>query len=345
MTQQQTRLGDDGSDARWFLEVAGVPVEADPWEREPLARGDATTVAGSPEVAPPADAVEGSADPFRDWAPMELSRSARSRRTYRWSFVGAVVLVAVGVVALFAWLPGQGERVAEARAEEYRAALTDLDARSAALEVAIAQLADPTLVDVGPAGVTVAEFQSSVEAAGSLAGEPLPATLPFVPRSDIEALEPARLRLSLVAGTAAEVARALSGAVDYRLSVDDAFILPILPVQATANQIADLSLELASMLADSVGVAATLPDDDVFAEHRRDLEEALIALNDLQVDYLDALRRNDVTAASRLAEQLAALDDGLDDSLAAALAAFAPQVRVQIDALRLDIAAAETLLP
>ncbi len=111
-------------------------------------------------------------------------------------------------------------------------------------------------------------------------------------------------------------------------------MLPALPTKASAQILNDLSVSLASALADSVTTAGSLPADAALVDHTRALKSAIDRFGDWQVEYLDALRRDREAEAAALVTEVATLRTDLGDLLVPSLAA----IRLDVDSAILELA-------
>ena len=306
------------------------------------APGEIAGDAGSRTVLPAA---------WRDEPPRPSRRerrgAAKRRRPVRWTLIGLVaILAAVAGTALVA-LPRYAEGQAEARQEEYAAALDAVEVALPDLRITTETVTDPGAEGDAraEAGVAFARYRRSVIGLEEIADEPLPATLPLVPRDAFEELEPMRAELDLVAGRGELIAARVDTAFTYRTELDRAFALPDLPDDPDSEQVNELSLALAAATADSVDAVSRLPSDAFFAEHRAAAGETLAWFRDWEAEYTESLRLARFGRARLLADRAIERIDELRTALAEPLAELTSWVDAEIAGLSADIAAARVLAP
>ncbi|MFQ5948475.1 MAG: hypothetical protein ACE5KX_06420, partial [Acidimicrobiia bacterium] len=119
-------------------------------------------------------------------------------------------------------------------------------------------------------------------------------------RGPIDELEPARQAMLQIADRARTIGLRLEDTVSYRLTYSRAFALPTLPISTSTEGAQALSVNLVTMIADTMKAAVDLPDDPILLAHLAQLDDALAWFQGWEVDYIDALRREDVEAATEL---------------------------------------------
>ena len=188
---------------------------------------------------------------------------------------------------------------------------------------------DPLVVlaDVGAAGATLSNLGSSATGLDTLATEPLPGTLPLIPRGSLDALAPARMRMEAVAADSRALAERMTRIAEYQAGTARLFVTPNLPAVAAPSYVNDLSLVLAGVRAETAVVLAGLPDDADLATHKamaRSLQERSASW---QTEYLEALRLGDRSTAAGLVNELVDLRSELQDEFRNAQVA----IRTEID--------------
>jgi hypothetical protein len=242
-------------------------------------------------------------------------------------------------------VPTLDDRAADERAEEYGAALGAIHELLPAARSVLDAVTD-VAAEVPPgAAATVAGLTNAAEHAGDVAAADLPSSLPLMPRGPIEDLQPHREHVGLAASDAAAITRRLQAVVRYRTDTEGILALPPLPLAATASTVNELSVQLASLLADAAGVVAELPADGALGEHRSRLGEVVERLGEWQVDYLDALRREDSSQVTELVDEATLWDQQLDTALRAGMAAVRSELDRDIARLAGDIEEALAALP
>ena len=277
--------------------------------------------------------LQGSLD---GWKPDELSRKLRSGRNIRWTVVVALALVAIGVSAAILWLPTIGERRAAATATTYREALVDLRNVLPESQLALAAVTDPATSPDGVAAVVpiTADLEARAHRVSVVGAIPLPSTPPLVPRAPLDLLQPVRARMGTIGPAGEEVARRLGHGFVYRTTIPLILATPDLPTTGDDTVVADLSVALASVLADSVGLVDDLPDSPAFSEMKTLIQQSVTWFSTWQVEYLEALRVGDSEAAAELVDELDTRRAELRLALFEALA----QLRVEVDAAILALA-------
>ena len=360
MTSQDSPQDRPGNDGRWFLELTGT-VESEPTSTSSFATlenldiqaGVAAAVAagtatatdeadetGEMEItavtaAPTADtavvaSVEGG--PLDDWQPEGLSRTLIKRKPFRWTVVGLTLIVILAIVAGVLWLPRAAENQATDLATSYSAALTDYRNVLPETQAAVLVLADPESTESEITGVipATANLQGHANGVSTMAAEPLPSTLPFVSRSSFEALEPTRSSMVVLGRNGEDVAARIGRGYVYRTTVPELFTMPDLPVEADTGTINQLSVDLASVLADTSRLASELPEDPLFVPVKTAATEAAERFAEWQLDYLEALRSDDPEAATALLSELADARDTIEHANAVALVTLGEEVNAEI---------------
>ena len=360
MTSQDSPQDRPGNDGRWFLELTGT-VESEPTSTSSFATlenldiqaGVAAAVAagtatatdeadetGEMEItaataAPEADtavvaSVEGG--PLDDWQPEGLSRTLIKRKPFRWTVVGLTLIVILAIVAGVLWLPRAAENQATDLATSYSAALTDYRNVLPETQAAVLVLADPESTESEITGVipATANLQGHANGVSTMAAEPLPSTLPFVSRSSFEALEPTRSSMVVLGRSGEDVAARIGRGYVYRTTVPELFTMPDLPVEADTGTINQLSVDLASVLADTSRLASELPEDPLFVPVKTAATEAAERFAEWQLDYLEALRSDDPEAATALLSELADARDTIEHANAVALVTLGEEVNAEI---------------
>jgi hypothetical protein len=284
-------------------------------------------------------------EPFADWTPEELSRTIRSRRNYRWSVLAGLLVLGglLGVVLM--WIPTISERAASERTAAYANALVEVRRRLPDVQQVLGSVTDLTLDIPADAAATLTGLTSAAKNAGDLAADELPATFPLIPRSPIEELQPHREQLGLVAADASSLGSRLDAIYRYRAATENLVALPPLPTEANASTVNELSVSLATLLADVTGTLSGLPADEALGTHRNRLGEILDRLGEWQVEYLDALRREDATTAAALIEEATLWEQRLDSAMRAGMGTARSELDIELVRLASDIERALAGLP
>jgi hypothetical protein len=376
MTSQDSPPDLPGNDGRWFLELTGT-VDSEPTstssfatlENLELQAGVAAAVAagtatatdeadetGEMEVTGATDApaspdvavaVSAAGDPLDDWQPDGLSRTLIKRKPFRWTVVAVTLIVVLAIVAGVLWLPRAAEGQATNLAKSYSSTLTDYRNVLPDTQAAVIVLADPESTENEIPGVipAIADLQGHANGVSTMAAEPLPSTLPLVSRSSLEGLEPTRSSMVVLGTSGEDVAARIGHGYVYRTTVPEFFSMPDLPVEADTGTINQLSVDLASVLADTSSLASELPEDPLFVPVKTAATEAAERFAEWQLEYLEALRSDDSEAAATLLSELADARDTIEQANAVALIALGEEVNAEIIVLAGNIEATIASIP
>jgi hypothetical protein len=316
---------DQGDTAEWFLGLTSSADGTNPIE----------TVTPFTEAPAPAT-------PREPRLPVAADRRGGRRFTVLW------VLLAITVaVWLLVWLlPQIPQRQADRVAVRYRVALDSLANAVPGAGVAAQAVTDPA-IPTDRLGEVVPAITVLGQAAGTitdLAAEALPSPPPLIPAGPIDDLVSVRGRLATLGPEADAVSKGINAVLGYRTLAEGILDIGGLPVDADPAEENRLSVSLASSLADSAGALGALPEVTALAAHRSRLAGAVERFEAWQVEYLDALRRDDTAAATTLVEEFTALRDVLDSSLEEALADAAAALDAELTAVETSIGAIRSML-
>jgi hypothetical protein len=308
-----------------------------------------TATSGSTDLSPAEAAAPTAAndDALRDWEPDEMSRPLRSRRSFRWAAALTVLLLVAAFVAGIILLPRAGEQKADQLAADYRQALVDLRNLLPATQEALADLTDASSTPDEIAGVVpaTAELSAKSHDVAMLGTEPLPQTLPLVPRGPLEELEPTRDAMVIHGAEGDVIALRLGHGFAYRTTIPALLATPDLPTEADTAMINELSVALAESLAETSQLVSELPEDPAFTEVKSQADAATIRFAAWQPEYLEALRSGDVDDATVLVVELDETRTALADANAVALALLRTDLDEQIIVLANDIEATLNAMP
>jgi hypothetical protein len=312
-----------GNDGTWFLEAVGI---AAPPDRDTAA--DAT----AEEVL--IDWESKSADALTGWSPKAVSGEIDKERDIRWLWVIAGAVGLLAVIAGFVWLQASSTRQADARADAYTAALTQIRVDLPDAQQGLAILTEPDadatqFADLIPA---VTDLKVDAQDALTLAGEALPTPWPLAPSGPIDQLAPFREDVSREATSADAIARRLANVLDYRTLA--AGFLEVGELPTTVDDLADIDGQLAIVAADSGAILGDLPEDAALFDHRAAAQEALEKFLDWRVAYADAVRTTSADLIAALLDEYAGAQAQLDRLLLQALA----QIRSETDAAIIQLA-------
>ena len=276
-----------------------------------------------------------------------MSRPLRSRRSFRWAAALTVLLLVAAVAAGIILLPRVGEQEADQLAADYRQALVDLRNLLPATQEALADLTDASSTPDEIAGVVpaTAELSAKSHDVETLGTEPLPQTLPLVPRDSLEELEPTREAMVIHGAEGDVIALRLGHGFAYRTTIPVLLATPDLPTEADTAVINELSVALAESLAETSQLVSELPEDPAFTEVKSLADAAAIRFAAWQSEYLEALRSGDVDDATELVVELDETRTALADANAAALALLRTDLDQQIIVLATGIEATLNAMP
>ena len=279
-----------------------------------------------------------SSPAFEAWEPDAMDKTISSARGFRWtSVVAALSIVALIVVGLVL-LPSIARSRADSHREMLNSALGDLRAELPDTQASLATATEPTVdvADLSGLATQLTVLTARASAVETASQADLPSAPPFTSSQPIDDLEPIQQRVAPLGSVAQTIQRRIANLVDYRTLIDAFLAIPELPNVADPAKQAELRVILASAQADSASILGNLPGDESLAPHTdlaRGINEAFA---DWQLDYLEALRNEDGTAAALL---IAGLKDDLqrlDSELVTPLA----QIRRQTDTDLIDLAQA-----
>ncbi len=297
--------GDPGTSTSSFDPIPPPPVA-------PQGVFDTPEVQQLPDPDPPTGTM------FEPIDETSLSRPLRTKRRFRWPVVFLVLaLIAIAAVAVV-WVPRALEQQAlTVRQHNYDASLavrTYIPTSQTALDSITNPASSNDAVNASVSVISsLSSLGSDLEAAAS---EPLPVSIPLITPDSTSDLESLTQRSTLLAGDTTEIARRLGHGYVYRTSIPELLTPGALPSEASGSAIDELTIQLATSLADDAGVVADLPDDAAFAPTLALASSTHEQYTQWQGVYLDAL-----TAANQ-----PAITDALD----------------QFDALRNDLARSNT---
>jgi len=337
-----------GNDGRWFLELVGV-VEPSLESTDtyatleglvpPPAPDDTATITAAAGAAAVKGALVDDSAPNGEYVPLGTETPAGTPQRRRWPWVALAILAitVVGVVASGAYLlPRSADEEAARLASQYRSTLTNMRNELPATQLALGSLTDPAAVDEDVAAVptAIARLNSASGLTASEATAPLPETLPLVPRTAFDALKPTRSTMTILGATGRDLAGRIGVAYTYRTTMGSLFAVDVLPNSASGTAVTELSLALATDLADTGRLVADLPPDASFIEVRDAAVSASERYATWQLEYLEALRAKDADRAAQLIAERGAALAALDEILGRALIG----VRTELDPLVVELA-------
>ncbi len=369
MTRKKSDPAGPGNNGRWFLEVAGIiepppsptstytqlealeapaPVVAS--ESASMSAGAAAVSGTLAEDAPDGEFVAlapRASGPLDDWEPDAVSPRLNRRGWGRWVLAFLGLLVVAAIVAGIVFVPRMVQAEADILAADYRASMTDLRNELPNTQNALAALTDPptSARAVGEAVPAIGDLNTKALIVVGQATEPLPKTVPLVPRDAFDALEPTRATMLVVGAEAEGISGRLATTFTYRSTIPALFQTGDLPVEADAATVDALSVSLAESLADTARLVADLPPDPTFATTRELATTASARYATWQLEYLDALRQGDTERATALLDELEAATTAIDTELESALATVRAEIDPDIISLAAETEAAIAAVP
>ena len=183
--------------------------------------------------------------------------------------------------------------------------------------VANSVYADGLSSDAGLSTLTshLSDLDIAARRSASLAAEPLPST-PILGRTpDINGLAEPRDLLASGSAQALSIGKQIGDAMAYSLTMSLAFNLPELPEQAPPSQVDEIALQLSTSIAETSLLLARLPDDPVFEGFRQRASETMASVEQIQAEYITALRSGDATRAADVRHRLGGAISGLREEL------------------------------
>ncbi len=247
------------------------------------------------------EATEDAGQLDEEWIPHDYEEEAGSRwRALAW-IAGALGFVAVIVGAVWVLTNSPGYSVEDLEvaygevSTDLRLALDSVGSLTPAMTSIEGQSGD-----ISEGAAALADLDAAARRTLDVAAL-TPASGPFqAADADIEALR-ANLRTASERSTALE--QRLSEALTYRMLLDRSFQLPPLPYAITPDSIPALGVEMSLAVAETLEAVSQLPDDPAFASHRSRTEDFAGRLEAWQVEYLEAVRNDDLDATSTLIEE------------------------------------------
>lgn len=183
--------------------------------------------------------------------------------------------------------------------------------------VANSVYADGLSSDTGLSALTshLGDLDIAARRSASLAAEPLPSTPILGRTADINALAAPRDLLASGSAQALSIGKQIGDAMAYSLTMSLAFNLPELPEQAPPGQVDEIALQLSTSIAETGLLVARLPDDPAFEGFRLRASETVATVEQIQAEYIAALRSGDATRAADVRHRLGGAISGLRDEL------------------------------
>jgi hypothetical protein len=285
----------------------------------------------------------GTQDPLEDWEPNDLDRYVSRKRNFRWTTWIILLLVVGALVAAAILSPRLVKRQADAEARDYAVALAELRATLPATQQVLREMTEPDtptdeLSNLVP---DLSRLQAAADDLVAVSTRPLPDPLPLIPSDALDDLEPSRDAMARLGSDATTLAGRLADGIEYRSFVEGFLDAGELSVSVTTAEIAAVQERIAVSYAEATAVLARLPGDEVFADHRAVLSDAVENHRAWEAAYISALRDGDTAAATDLIEERALLLTSLRNTLIPALASLRGELDTAI--LELDRELVDTI--
>ncbi|GMR03144.1 MAG: hypothetical protein BMS9Abin20_1511 [Acidimicrobiia bacterium] len=247
-----------------------------------------------------------SAPIMDDFDDSVLPPALRTKRRFRWPVIVFLVFVTAAVGIAVVWLPRAVAQEALAVRQSYYDATLAVRTYLPPSQTALDAITNPgsTDSDVGESVPVITRLSSHATNLETVAAAPLPTKLPLVPSGPIDALVPLRDRSAILASDSSEIARRLGHGYVYRTSIPQLLNTGELPTSGTTAVVNELSLRLASSLADDAALIADLPTDSSFASVLDQATKALDRYGPWQDEYFAALTGEDPDSAAVLVSEL-----------------------------------------
>ncbi|MDE0351574.1 MAG: hypothetical protein OXM57_02635 [bacterium] len=238
------------------------------------------------------------------------------RGLWRMVAIGAGLAIMVTLIgASYKTLTDMPVQAAAAREAQYTQSAQELFDTLG--PVANSVYADGLSSDAGLSSLTshLSDLDIAARRSASLAAEPLPSTPILGMTADINALAGPRDLLASGSAQALSIGQQIGDAMAYSLTMSLAFNLPELPEQAPPGQVDEIALQLSTSIAETSLLLARLPDDPVFEGFRQKATETVASVEQIQAEYISALRSGDATRAADVRNRLGGAISGLREEL------------------------------
>ena len=253
---------------------------------------------------------------IEDWGPE--SPLDRTVGRYRWAWWPVLLgILVIGLVLVITSLRGIPKGQADDLRQDWAAATVTLQASTPSATEAAAVITDPgsTAVQLAAARNALIGFATSGSSLDTIVSRPFPTPPPLASGDVFDELKPTQSDLELASDQVDQVGDLLTDAITYRTLMDQAFVLPSLPIVADQTTLTDLSVQVAAAVSSTRASVRQLPIGPSFDAHRNDALALVTRLETWQASYLDALRLADIDAATELkteiTDRIAALRAGV----------------------------------
>lgn len=314
--------GDPGTSTSSFAPVA---TKAPPPPPPPTAHTVDLNGLEAPPTAEPASPVEEVDDTV-------LAPALRSKRNFRWPVVVGLFALIIAVVAAAWFLPRQVQAAADDTRADYTASALGVRQYLPTAQEGLDVITNPASSTQQVAGAVpvIAELDSRAFILESVTAEPLPSVPPLVPSGPVDALVPLQDTGAILGSASSDLAGRLGNAYIYRTSIPLLLNTGPLPIAATTQEVNEISVQLASSLAEDSGIVADLPDDPTFNAVRSEATATLEWYATWQQDYLAALTGEEPERAQTLVDELDTRRADLNDLNMEQLLVFRTEADVAI---------------
>lgn len=245
----------------------------------------------------------------------ELGTRDRRARWRMLAIVAGLAIMATLIGASYMTLTDMPVQAAAAREAQYTRSAQELFDTLG--PVANSVYYDGLSSDAGLSTLTsnLNDLDIAARRSASLAAEPLPSTPILGRTADINALAEPRDLLASGSEQALSIGKQIGDAMAYSLTMSLAFNLPELPEQAPPSQVDEIALQLSTSIAETSLLLARLPDDPVFERFRQKASETVASVEQIQAEYIAALRNGDATRAADVRHRLGGAISGLREEL------------------------------
>ena len=282
---------------------------------------------------------------IEDWGPE--APADRTVGRYRWAWwpvlLGALI---IGIVMVLMNLRGIPARQVEDLRLDWTAAVLEVRANFSAAREAALVITDIESDTTGLAEArnSLIGFDNSGISLDAIVSRPFPTPPPLASGDAFDELKPVQSDLLVGSELVSKIEEALSDAITYRSLIDQSFVLPALPIVADEVTLTDLSVRIATAVSSTRAAVRQLPIGPAFETHRASALALVNRLEAWQASYLDALRLDDIDAATELKTEITDRISTLRSTVREPLDRVAVAVGTQIDQLDLLLEEAVTEL-
>ena len=273
---------------------------------------------------------------IEDWGPeAPLDRTVGR---YRWAWWPVLLgLLVIGSLLVVMNLRGIPVSQANDLRQDWATAAINLqdsvpEAREAAGVITSATSATASLAE---ARNNLIRFDSSAATLETLVSRPFPTPPPLASGDAFDALKPSQADLLGATSLVTGIDDQLSDAITYRSLIEGSFLLPALPIVADDVTLSNLGEQIATAVSATRAAVRQLPIGPSFDDHRAGATALVNRLEGWQASYLNALRLNDIDAATELKAEITGRIASLQSTVGQPLTLVEAEVAADFD--RLDL--------